>query len=138
MSRSQAKACHSLVVRVPAPVDAAEILRRLCAGAAGSWPQTADRIRLWEETLPFDAGHPAARHRIAVEARRPVRAGGPPMRAVLVRYAGGDADLVLVARHELTFDEPRFTFGRNDSATLPREDPTPVEWGLGDPARAGR
>jgi amino acid adenylation domain-containing protein len=139
MSRSQARSCHSLVVRVPGPVDAAELECRLRAGAAGSWPRTAARLRLWEEALPFGAGHPSALHRVAAEAERPLHAGGPPLRAVLVRYADGDADLVLVARHELTFDEPRFTFGRGTGAALPREDAAPPpEWGLGDPARAGR
>ncbi|MEU2801183.1 MULTISPECIES: amino acid adenylation domain-containing protein [unclassified Streptomyces] len=136
MSRSQASSCHSLVVRVPGPVDAAALEDRLRSGAAGAWPRWAARLRLWEETLPHDADHPAARDRAAAEAERPLHADGPPLRAVLLRYAGGDADLVLVARHEVTFGEPRFTFGRDTGATEPGPAPAePPEWGLGGAGR---
>ncbi|MGW7465531.1 amino acid adenylation domain-containing protein [Streptomyces xantholiticus] len=139
MSRSQARSCHSLVIRVPGPVDAVELERRLRAGAAASWPEPAARLRLWEEALPFAADHPAARRRAAAEAERPLHTEALPLRAVLLRYADGDADLVLVGRHEVTFDEPRFTFGRSSGATAPQEDAAPPpEWGLGDPALAGR
>ncbi|MFE6700428.1 amino acid adenylation domain-containing protein [Streptomyces sp. NPDC057718] len=139
MSRSQARSCHSLVVRVPGPVDAAALEGRLRAGAAGVWPQWAARLRLWVETLPHGADRPAARDRVAAESERPLHADGPPLRAVLLRYADGDADLVLVARRSVTFDEPRFTFGRDTGATEPDPAPSePLEWGLGDPGRRGR
>ncbi|MEU6231552.1 hypothetical protein, partial [Kitasatospora sp. NPDC047058] len=36
MSRSQAASCHSLVVRMPGPVDAEELRQRLHTAAAGA------------------------------------------------------------------------------------------------------
>ncbi|MFJ4283641.1 amino acid adenylation domain-containing protein [Streptomyces massasporeus] len=141
MSRSQAASCHSLVVRMPGPVDAAELERRLCAGVLGNRPEPA-AIRLWEENLPLGADAPAALARVRREARRPLRRGGPPLRAVLLRHRDGDADLVLVARRELVFGSPDpLDLGRGpgagDVAAAGADRPVP-EWGLGDPAAAGR
>lgn len=138
MSRSQARSCHSLVVRVPGPVDAEELRQHLRTRAADGRPELAE-LRLWEETLPFGAGHPAAGPRVRQEAERPLHATGLPLRAVLLRYADGDADLVLVARHELTFEQPRFTFGWSAGTTGTTDGARPaLEWGLGAPADAGR
>lgn len=138
MSRSQAASCHSLVVRLPGPVDAAELERRLRAGAAQAWPELA-ALRLWEEPLPFDAAHPAAASRARQEAERPLHATGLPLRAVLLRHRDGTADLVLVARHGVTLDGTSLVFGRADAAAgLPAGDRPTLEWGLGDPAAAGR
>ncbi|MGW3204469.1 amino acid adenylation domain-containing protein [Streptomyces sp. NPDC001135] len=143
MSRTQAASCHSLVVRMPGPVDAAELERRLRAGVPESRPELAG-LRLWEEPAPPDADDPAAaRARTAREAARPLRAGGPALRAVLLRHRDGDADLVLVARHDLAFGTPdplvladRTGAGSADGPA-PAGTPAP-EWGLGDPASAGR
>ncbi|WP_328930652.1 non-ribosomal peptide synthetase (plasmid) [Streptomyces sp. NBC_00190] len=138
MSRSQAASCHSLVVRMPGPVDAAELERRLRAGAAPAWPELAD-LRLWEEQLSLDAAHPAAAARARREAERPLRGAGLPLRAVLLRYRDGDGDLVLVARHGLTLDGTSLTFGRDGAAAgLPAGDRPALEWGLGDAAEVGR
>ncbi|MEW2124651.1 non-ribosomal peptide synthetase [Streptomyces sp. NPDC007259] len=138
MSRSQARRCHSLVVRVPGPVDAAGLRQRLCAGAAEARLGTGE-LRLWEENLPFGAADPAAAHRRRRESERPLHTSALPLRAVLLRYADGDADLVLVARHELTIGDDPFTFGRAGTPTGAATGRRPaLEWGLGTPADAGR
>ncbi|RSS60901.1 hypothetical protein EF918_32395, partial [Streptomyces sp. WAC06614] len=103
MSRSQAASCHSLVVRMPGPVDAGELQRRLRSGAAGAF-DGAEHLRLWQERLPYAAEDPAAAARVRREAERPLRTAGLPLRAVLLHHRGGDADLVLVARHTLRLD----------------------------------
>ncbi|MBL3669467.1 amino acid adenylation domain-containing protein [Streptomyces sp. M2CJ-2] len=155
---SQAKACHSLVVRVRGPVDPAALHRRFHEAAA-RWPgQTVPQ--LWEETLPTGSTDPAALARVRREAGRPVSpAAGFPLRAVLLRYADGEADLVLVALRPVV--DGRALHGLaglllDGSADLPEpgvgEIPRhqeaarrgaggtrpELEWGLGDPARAGR
>lgn len=136
MSRSQAASCHSLVVRMPGPVDAEELRQRLRTSAGRARADLAG-LPLWEEHLPLPAGHPQAAARARREAGRPLRAAGLPLRAVLLRYTDGAADLVLVARHELALD--------GDPLDVRRVAPEPPaarrnapEWGLGDPAAAGR
>ncbi|MEU6237428.1 amino acid adenylation domain-containing protein, partial [Kitasatospora sp. NPDC047058] len=83
------------------------------------------------------AGHPQAAARARREAARPLRAAGLPLRALLLHYADGDADLVLVARHELALDgDP---LGVRPAPPEPPAGPRPtLEWGLGEPAGAGR
>ncbi|MBW5486526.1 hypothetical protein GPJ59_32920, partial [Streptomyces bambusae] len=103
MSRSQAASCHSLVVRMPGPVDAGELEERLRSGAAGALDAPGD-LRLWQERLPYAATDPAAAARVRREAERPLRTAGLPLRAVLLHYRDGDADLVLVARRTLSLD----------------------------------
>ncbi|UNO42990.1 amino acid adenylation domain-containing protein [Streptomyces sp. MST-110588] len=142
MSRTQAASCHSLVVRMPGPVDATELERRLRAGVPESRPELAG-LRLWEEPPPPGADDPGAvRRRVAREAARPLRPGGPGLRAVLLQHRDGDADLVLVARHDLAFGTPdplvlvdRTGAGSADGPAGPR--PSAPEWGLGVPAAAG-
>ncbi|MEU0179036.1 amino acid adenylation domain-containing protein [Streptomyces massasporeus] len=146
MSRSQAASCHSLVVRMPGPVDPAALRRRLRDGAAGILPEP-DGLRLWEETLPRGADDDAVRARVHREALRPLRRGGPPLRAVLLRPADGDPDadatLVLVARRHLALGgpDPLVLAHWPDGAGTPRPadaDRPALEWGLGDPSAAGR
>ncbi|MEU8893067.1 amino acid adenylation domain-containing protein [Streptomyces sp. NPDC048442] len=139
MSRSQARSCHSLVVRVPGPIDAGDLRQRLRAQARDPWPELA-QLTLWEDALPFGAEHPDAGARVRQEAERPLHTTGLPLRAVLLRYADGDADLVLVARHELTFEQGLFTIGRSAAGAARTSDGfgPALDWGLGDPADAGR
>ncbi|MET9610099.1 non-ribosomal peptide synthetase [Streptomyces sp. NPDC006512] len=135
MSRSQAESCHSLVVRMPGPVDAGDLERRLRAGAAGAW-DTAAELRLWQDRLPYAATHPGAADRLRREAGRPLRSAGPPLRAVLLHYRDGDADLVLVARRTLALDPGTLAVTPADAEPPAGERPV-LEWGLGDPARTG-
>ncbi|WP_330301228.1 amino acid adenylation domain-containing protein [Streptomyces sp. NBC_00503] len=136
MSRSQAESCHSLVVRMPGPVDAGELERRLRAGAAVVWSAPGE-LRLWQERLPYAAADPAATERLRREAERPLRTTGRPLRAVLLSYRDGDADLVLVARRTLSLDAATLAVTPAPAAPPAGRRPT-LEWGLGDPARAGR
>ncbi|MFJ3928499.1 amino acid adenylation domain-containing protein [Streptomyces sp. NPDC090022] len=139
MSRSQAASCHSLVVRMPGPVDAGELEQRLRSGAAGAFDGPGEP-RLWHERLAYDATDPAAAARVRREAERPLRTAGPPLRAVLLHYRDGDADLVLVARHTLALDPDTLTCTPAPAgpAPVPAGRRPVLEWGLGDPARAGR
>ncbi|MEU7135932.1 amino acid adenylation domain-containing protein [Streptomyces sp. NPDC046261] len=143
------RACHSLTVRADRPLDTAQAARRL---------QDATALRLWTLRLPVDSQDPAGRARVRAEAQRPVRPDGGPLRAVLVEYADGLADLVLVAARSLvpleTLEQlAALVLDGPDSAgepaplptgrTLPagrppRTDRPGPEWGLGTPAGAGR
>ncbi|MFF3115353.1 amino acid adenylation domain-containing protein [Kitasatospora sp. NPDC057904] len=140
MSRSQAASCHSLVVRLPGAVEAGELARRLRTAAGRARAELAG-LPLWEERVDLPAGHPRAAARARREAERPLRAAGPPLRAVLLRYADDAADLVLVARHELAVDGAALTFAEAEpgASVTPVAPATPValEWGLGEPAAAG-
>ncbi|MFI9123640.1 non-ribosomal peptide synthetase [Streptomyces bikiniensis] len=87
----------------------------------------------------MDADHPSAHSRLQQEAERPLHPAGLPLRAVLLRYAGGEADLVMVARRQLSFLEEEFKFGRADGADeLSIGTNFRLAWGLGDPVHAGR
>lgn len=81
--------CHALRIRLGPPVDDETVGARLAAHAGAA--------RLWVEPVPDDADSPAAARRRDRELSRPVAAG---LRAVLIRYADGPADLVLVARRD--------------------------------------
>ncbi|TDD04716.1 amino acid adenylation domain-containing protein, partial [Nonomuraea diastatica] len=59
--------------------------------------------RLWTERVPAPAGSTEAWRRLDAELFRPVRAEGAGLRAVLLEYADGTADLALVA-HRARFD----------------------------------
>jgi amino acid adenylation domain-containing protein len=113
---------------------------------------TADRVaapvwgRVWTETVPARADEPAAVRLRDRELHRPVDPRtGPALRAVLLRYTDGQADLVLVADRNLLDPEEleRLALGlcHDDvPATLGDstwEPPRPPEWGLGDPAATG-
>ncbi|MEU5050469.1 amino acid adenylation domain-containing protein [Streptomyces sp. NPDC021096] len=143
------RACHSLTVRADRPVDAARAARRL---------QDAAALRLWTLRLPVDSQDPAGRARVRAEAERPVRPDDGAPRAVLIEYADGLADLVLVAARSLVppaalerlaalvLDGPEgagepapVPTGRTlPAGRVPRTDRPGPEWGLGTPARAGR
>ncbi|MCP2339287.1 amino acid adenylation domain-containing protein [Actinomadura rupiterrae] len=131
-------ACHSLIVRTrdPAPV---EFVRSRTSG----W-------RLWETAVPAPHGSAAARERLGREALRPVRGDGCPVRAVLLRYADGVADLVLVAvrrwvpRAALEQIADLVLLGQDPDVPASPGEPPParhawptVGWGLGDPQRDG-
>ncbi|MFJ3671340.1 non-ribosomal peptide synthetase [Streptomyces sp. NPDC090106] len=148
--RAHGRACHSLVVRVPGALDVARLRHHLAVGAA----RTSVPVdpHLWVTPVPTGHTDVLARQRAHDEARRPIGPGRPPVRAVVLAYADGVADLVLVAvRSELPYPALRrlatlLLLGPSATETpalvAPRA-PSAVpstasaEWGLGDPRRAG-
>ncbi|GAB1340067.1 hypothetical protein ACE1SV_66570 [Streptomyces sp. E-15] len=80
--------CHAVRVRMTGQVDTSALAARLAGVPAG---------RLWVEDVPVSAADPAAERRRALELGRPA----DPFRAVLLRWADGAADLVLVARRDV-------------------------------------
>ncbi|MEV4870849.1 amino acid adenylation domain-containing protein [Streptomyces syringium] len=133
---AQARSCHSLTVRARGPVA----------------PATVAGVHLWHEPVPAASDTPLARARREAEAGRPLSPSGPPVRAVLLRYTDGPADLVLVARRAALGEEGLRQLaalllegtGPEQSVTVFGEQPAyptgarpEAEWGLGDPSRAG-
>ncbi|MEO3886370.1 amino acid adenylation domain-containing protein [Nonomuraea sp. B5E05] len=86
--------CHARRTRLPAGADAARMARILDRAARLWWGGPA---RLWAERVSAAAGSAEAGRRLDAELSRPVRAEGNGLRAVLLEYADGPADLVLVA-----------------------------------------
>ncbi|MFC8863793.1 non-ribosomal peptide synthetase [[Kitasatospora] papulosa] len=127
--------CHAVRVRLTGPpVPDRTLAERL--SAAGPW-------RLWVDDVPAGAAEPLAERRLDAEMRRP--AAG--VRCVLLRYADGEADLVVVA------DRDRLDRGglgaltamlagtraagpcpapEADRVARPAEGPAP-DWGRGEP-----
>ncbi|MGW8366811.1 hypothetical protein ACWGK1_40525, partial [Streptomyces wedmorensis] len=123
------RACHSLVRRMPEGLTTDRITARLTAAQeAGALP--AD-LRLWVEDMATAAADPAAEALRTREASRTVDRGGR-LRLVLLSYADGVADLVLVA-HRRAVDSAeldlvaRILAGAADAGGRPA--------GPGDPAR---
>ncbi|MFG2229839.1 amino acid adenylation domain-containing protein [Streptomyces sp. NPDC048723] len=144
-----ARACHSLVRRMPEGLTAERVSERLTAAQeAGALP--AD-LRLWVEDVATTAADPASEALRAREGSRAVGHGGR-LRMVLLSYADGVADLVLVA-HRRAVDSAgldlvgRILSGAADDTgrlTVPGDlarhtavDAAPPAWGLGDARRAG-
>ncbi|MCX4683054.1 non-ribosomal peptide synthetase [Kitasatospora purpeofusca] len=142
-----AAGCHSLVLRLPSGADPQHLL-------SGALPAP---VRLWQTSVPAGADEPMAENRRRAESLRPIHRDGPPLRAVVLRYTDGRADLVLVAERAVVppaalrrivrralggpaeeGDVPPAVLPR--PATVGRPGPTrrrgPV-WGLGDPESNG-
>ncbi|MFJ3303919.1 amino acid adenylation domain-containing protein [Streptomyces sp. NPDC086549] len=147
-----AKACHAWVRRFPDRQAAERVAgRHTAALASGALPAGT---RLWTEELPTEAGHPASVALREREISRPVGHTGPLVRAVLLSYADGAADLVLVAhRHNvdslaiarvgsLLSDDGQEENGFRlnvpaQAVRRPAPDIVLPAWGLGDARRAG-
>ncbi|MFE7591656.1 amino acid adenylation domain-containing protein [Kitasatospora sp. NPDC057512] len=95
-------ACHSLVVRARYPVDRDQS-RKLFEQESRERPELAGS-RLWTLPLPVDSSAGPGHPRVRQEAERPLHPCGPPLRAVLVEYADGVVDAVLVARCSVPYD----------------------------------
>ncbi|MGW7074199.1 amino acid adenylation domain-containing protein [Streptomyces sp. NPDC054866] len=96
--------CHSWHGRLPAGADASALVSAFDDAARAWWGDGPGRLpRLWVERVPAPCESPTARRRFQSELRRPVDGRGHGLRAVLLRYADGPADLVLVA-HRGSFD----------------------------------
>jgi amino acid adenylation domain-containing protein len=154
-------ACHSVVVRVPGPVDVADVRGNFDQIAAEC--QAMGAGRLWVEQIAYSGADPAADPRREREARRPLASAGQPVRSLLLSFADGMADLVLVAHRGVCgradldalatlmvrdrvagqpVAVPRLGTGPrvgsdSDYALGARLSGGP-EWGLGDPARRGQ
>ncbi|WP_274564014.1 amino acid adenylation domain-containing protein [Streptomyces spiramyceticus] len=94
--------CHALSVRLPDGGDADGFGRALDAAVRLWWPEAAERWPvLWRETVRAVASSDAAERRLYAETHRPVSiASGLMLRAVLLEYADGPADLVLTAHRQ--------------------------------------
>ncbi|MFC7586032.1 AMP-binding protein [Nonomuraea antimicrobica] len=93
-STSASGHCHARRTRLPGGGDAVLMARILEAASLAWW---GEPLRLWTERVPAPAGSATANRRLDAELFRPVAAGGAGLRAVLLGYADGAADLVLVA-----------------------------------------
>jgi amino acid adenylation domain-containing protein len=142
ISADPARACHSLIRPLPAGFDAGTLHANL-ATLAERHPLLR-HVRLFDESLRI--GSRDADTRRAREARRAINGVA---RAVLLRYADGAADLVLVAHRRFVdrraLDQVATALVDPSSPVVlpvpapdPDDAPPTVPWGLGDPARAGR
>ncbi|CAL9617070.1 D-alanine--D-alanyl carrier protein ligase [Streptomyces sp. enrichment culture] len=145
------RACHSLVRRLPAGTDAVTVRANL-AVLTERHPALRD-MQMFDETLDVTAGDTVAHRRRAREAGRAVNGAPVVARAVVLDYADGAADLVLVA-HRRAVDrcaldalaaalaDPALPVDLPEPAAdagPPQDGPPPeLPWGLGDPAGAGR
>ncbi len=143
-----ARACHSLVRRMPEGLTADRITGLLTAAQeAGALP--AD-LRLWVEGVATAAAAPASEALRAREGSRTV-GHGARLRMVLLSYADGVADLVLVAHRRAVdsagldlvgrilsgaADDGARLAGRGEPARHSAVDAAPPAWGLGDARRA--
>ncbi|MGA5096565.1 amino acid adenylation domain-containing protein [Streptomyces lavendulocolor] len=144
--------CRAVALRVHTGADPERLGRALTllTGTAGA--------RLWVEDVPDGAESPAAAHARERELTRPTDpATGPGLRAVLLRYADGGADLVVVAHRAVPADPYELARALLDPAARPtdpvtaahdaagrlgeqvaRLDRAPApDWGLGEPGTAG-
>ncbi len=136
--------CRSMVARLAPGTDVAELAERVTQ---------ATGTRLWQELLPAAADGPLAAARRDRELTRPVDpATGPGVRVVLLRYADGAADLVVVA-HRAAADPGSVLHAALSATVLPAADPQahqrlrddlarldraePPDWGLGSPGVGG-
>ncbi|WKX71552.1 amino acid adenylation domain-containing protein [Streptomyces sp. XD-27] len=144
-----ARACHSLIRRLPAGTDAAAVRANLTALTERH--PVLRGVQMFDEPLDGDAGDRVAEKRRTREAGRAVNGTSVIARAVVLGYADGAADLVLVA-HRRAVDRralDHLATALTDPAhpvALPepaadaslKDGPPELPWGLGTPAAAGR
>ncbi|MFD0271266.1 amino acid adenylation domain-containing protein [Streptomyces sp. NPDC127106] len=116
--------CQALALRVHAGADPERLGRALARALPGA--------RLWTEDVPDGADSDAAAVRRERELSRPADPHtGPGVRALLLRYTDGPADLVLVA-HRATLADPH---DLAQALLVEAPAPAPVPTGDGDPLR---
>ncbi|NGN63414.1 amino acid adenylation domain-containing protein [Streptomyces sp. A7024] len=144
-----ARSCHSLIRRLPAGTDA-ETVRANLTALTERHPVLGD-MQLFDEALDVGAEHTAAHRRRTREAGRAVNGSPVIVRAVVLGYADGAADLVLVA-HRRAVDRralDQLATALADPAhpvTLPEPvaggslqgGPPELPWGLGAADQKGR
>ncbi|WP_181804273.1 amino acid adenylation domain-containing protein [Streptomyces shenzhenensis] len=145
---------HSLTVRLPFGTSAESV--RAHARTAEEFHPALAGLEVWHEQLPTTRDAAAVRARLRKEAQRPLSPNGRPLRAVVLTYPEGPAELVLVARRALVSGpelsdlalslaqgqhpgppSPPAAQGLSAAAPVPRGQPAP-QWGLGDPAAGDR
>ncbi|MDT0343920.1 non-ribosomal peptide synthetase [Streptomyces litchfieldiae] len=104
------RASHSLATGIP---------------GGGELQRLADTAT-WEERLDVPRGHPRARARRARELRRALPADGPAARVVVLRYADGTADLLLVAHRARLERSAMIRMARALTGAEPGGMPTPA------------
>src|SRR5579872_6938086 len=92
MSEEPAALSHAVRVSFPDGAEAAAAAGRL----ARCWPDPDHAPGLWQEDVAAAADAPGSARRRAAELTRPIGPGQPPARWVLLRYANGAADLIVV------------------------------------------
>jgi hypothetical protein len=143
-----ARACHGLLRRLPAGLDANAVRANLASAAEHH--EILRSLRLWDEQLPTAAGEPASEAR---RARELARAVGPsaPVRAVVLAYADGRCDLALVAHRSVVDRRSLSTIAAllsgaavagalrqlTSSTEVAPVEHHSLQWGLGDPHRTG-
>ncbi len=139
------RACHGVAVRLGSRVRPEDLHARL-AQAADRQPALKG-LRLWSEATGLSSEDPRASRRRKAELSRSPAPGGLGVRAVLLTYQDGPADLVLVAHRDVL---SRDGLSRLASALMVAGAEPPVlgrpsenaprrqapAWGLGDPAGA--
>ena len=141
-------AFHGLLRPVPAGGDPRAIAAR--GEPARSEHPLLAALRVWVEPVRGARGDAAAEARRVRELSSPVSQAAP-VRAVVLAYADGTADLVVVADRAVLdraglaalatlLIEPERLADRAPLARrpVPRAPAPPPAWGLGDPAQAGR
>ncbi|MER6103868.1 amino acid adenylation domain-containing protein [Streptomyces sp. NPDC001832] len=92
--------CHAVHVRLPEDADA-ELMGRTLDEAVGAWwsdDAAGGRPRLWHERIPV--ARAAGGDRIRAETTRALHPRDGVFRAVLLEFADGQAELVLVAHRD--------------------------------------
>jgi hypothetical protein len=142
-----AAASHSLVRRLPAGAD----VKAGLAAAVERFPFLKS-VQLWDEQLRTDSTDTASQTRRTRELSRPVDGKRTPVRAIVLTYADGVADLALVAHRAvvdgrslaaladlLTDPTAEVEITELDRDGIAPADRTfaPVPWGLGNSERTG-
>jgi amino acid adenylation domain-containing protein len=155
--RAAAQACHSVIARADRSVQLGEIHRNLLRAA--QWLPDLPAVEPWTAPVPASCDPARATRDAEREALRPLHPDGPPLRVVLIPHPD-HVDLVLVASRallsgaELSRLATGLLGGADQPASIPssvsalgpsiRPAPTSpaghtgIEWGLGEPSRAGR
>ncbi|MFI6339586.1 amino acid adenylation domain-containing protein [Streptomyces sp. NPDC050535] len=143
-----ARACHSLIRRLPAGTDAVAVRANLTALTERH--PVLRGMQVFDEALDTDADDTLAHKHRTREAGRAVNGAPVVARAVVLRYTDGAADLVLVV-HRRAVDrraldqlataltDPAHPVALPEPAAdaSPQHGPPDLPWGLGNPARAG-
>ncbi|MFE9994343.1 amino acid adenylation domain-containing protein [Streptomyces avermitilis] len=88
---------HAWRVRLPEGADTVRLSHLLDTAVSPWWPEATARPTLWSEPVPAAAGSTIADRRLRAELHRPLGTGQAPLRVVLLAYADGRTDLILVA-----------------------------------------
>ncbi|MEA2688045.1 MAG: hypothetical protein QOD51_652, partial [Candidatus Eremiobacteraeota bacterium] len=146
------RACHALVRRL-GPSTGPETVAARFAAAGGEAEPLLRGFTLWTETLDSPADSPLSVERREREVSRSVSPRLARGRIVVLAYADGICDLIVVAHRAhahagdlhriggLLADGTPADHAPSDepaAVAVPALGPQPISWGLGDPRHAGR